>query len=129
MKYLWIAAIAIIALLPSLALAEEKGATKLMKLQTPEDLQQVEVGDTILMSCPKCHDTFATVVTKPMKGVESSEMKAMMKHMCPTCTTSIKTEGIGKNAADKLVHTCNACGSTEVSCCLMKKNGGKTEGM
>ncbi|MEY4917021.1 MAG: hypothetical protein RL616_934 [Verrucomicrobiota bacterium] len=129
MKYVLIAAIAAIALLPSLALAQEKGATKLLKLQTPENLQQVEVGDTILMTCPKCQDTFASIVTKPMKGVESDEMKTMMKHMCPTCSTSIRTDGIGKNATDKLVHTCNACGSTEVSCCLMKKNGGKTEGM
>ena len=129
MKYLLIAAIATIALLPSLALAQEKGATKLMKLQTVQDLQQVEAGDTILMSCPKCQDTFATVVTKPMKGMQPDEVKAVVKHLCPTCTTSIKTVGVGKNATDKLVHTCNSCGSPEVSCCLMKKDGGPTPGM
>ena len=129
MKYLLIAAVATLVWLPSLALAQEKGATKLMKLQTSEDLQQVEAGDSIVMSCPKCKDTYSSVVSKPMKGMKSEEMQTMMKHMCPTCTTSIQTEGAGKNATDKLVHTCNACGSTEVSCCLMKKNGGKTEGM
>lgn len=128
-KYLLIAAIAALAILPSLASAQEKGATRLMKLQTVQDLQQVEAGDTILMSCPKCKDTYATVVVKPMKGMQPDEIKTVVKHLCPTCTTSIKTEGVGKNAVNKLVHTCNSCGSDDVSCCLMKKGGGPTAGM
>ena len=128
-KILLLATIAALSLFSSAALAQEKGATKLMKLSTPQDLQQVEVGDTIVMSCPKCKDTYTSVVTKPMKGVESEGMKPMMMHMCPTCSTTIKTEGWGKNSKDTLVHTCNACGSTKVSCCLMKKDGGPTAGM
>ena len=128
-KHLLIALVAVAALLPSLTFAQEKGATKLMKLQTVQDLQHVEAGDTIIMSCPKCQDTFATVVTKPMKGMKADEMKTMVKHLCPTCSTSIQTEGVGKNAVNKLVHTCNTCGSADVACCLMKKNGGSTPGM
>ena len=129
MKYLLIAAIATLALLPTLGLAQEKGATKLMKLQTVQNLQQVEAGDTIIMSCPKCKDTFATVVVKPMKGMQPDEIKTVVQHLCPTCSTTIKTVGTGKNAKDTLVHTCNACGSPKVTCCLMKKDGGKTPGM
>ena len=129
MKLLLITAVAALALLPSLTMAQEKGATKLMKLQTVQDLQQVEAGDTIIMSCPKCQDTFATVVTKPMKGMQPDQIKTVVQHLCPTCSTTIKTEGVGKNAVDKLVHTCNTCGSPEVSCCLMKKDGGATMGM
>ena len=129
MKLLLITVVAALAMLPSLTMAQEKGATKLMKLQTVQDLQQVEAGDTIIMSCPKCQDTFATVVTKPMKGMQPDQIKTVVQHLCPTCSTTIKTEGVGKNATDKLVHTCNTCGSTEVSCCLMKKNGGSTAGM
>ena len=128
-KILLVAAVAALALLPSLALAQEKGATKLMKIQMPEDLQQVEAGDTIVMSCPKCQNTYTTKVTKALKGASPDEIKTMAMHMCPTCSTTIKTEGSGKNAKDKLVHTCNTCGSTEVSCCLMKKDGGPTAGM
>ena len=128
-KYLLLAAIVALSLLPGLVSAQEKGATRLMKLQTVSDLQQVEAGDTVLMSCPKCQDTYASVVTKPMKGMQPDEIKTVVKHLCPTCTTTIKTEGVGKNAVNKLVHTCNSCGSAEVSCCLMKKGGGKTEGM
>lgn len=128
-KLLLIAAVVTLALLPSLGMAQEKGATRLMKLSTVTDLQQVETGDTILMSCPKCKDTYATVVTKSLKGMQPDEIKTVVKHLCLTCTTSIKTEGMGKNAVNKLVHTCNTCGSTDVSCCLMKKNGGPTKGM
>jgi predicted outer membrane protein len=129
MKYLLLTAIAALALLPSLGLAQEKGATKLMKVQTVQNLQQVEAGDTIVMSCPKCKDTFATVVTKPLKGMQPDQIKAVVKHLCPTCTTSIQTVVRGKHATDKLVHTCNSCGSPDVSCCLMQKDGGKTTGM
>ena len=129
MKLLLITAVAALAMLPSLTMAQEKGATKLMKLQTVQDLQQVEAGDTIIMSCPKCQDTFATVVTKPMKGMQPDQIKTVVQHLCPTCSTAIKTEGVGKNAKDKLVHTCNTCGSTEVTCCLMNKDGGTTMGM
>lgn len=129
MKLLLIATVAALALMPGLSMAQEKGATRLMKLSTVQDLQQVDKGDTILMSCPKCKDTYATVVVKPMKGMQPDEIKTVVKHLCPTCSTTIKTEGVGKNAVDKLVHTCNSCGSEEVTCCLMKKDGGPTTGM
>jgi hypothetical protein len=128
-KILLIAAIATLALLPNLTMAQEKGATRLMKLQKVEDLQQVETDDTIVMSCPKCKDTYSTMVKKPMKGMQPDEVRTEVKHLCPTCTTSIKTEGVGRNAVNKLVHTCNACGSEKVTCCLMKKDGGPTPGM
>jgi hypothetical protein len=128
-KLLLLAAILALAALPTLTFAQEKGATRLMKLNTVQDLQQVEAGDTILMSCPKCQDTYATVATKTFKAASPEEIKTMVKHLCPNCTMTIKTEGTGKNAKDKLVHTCDSCGSTEVTCCLMKKNGGPTTGM
>ena len=128
-KALLIAIIAAIAMLPSVTRAQEKGATQLTKLQTVEDLQQVEAGDTIIMSCPKCKDTYATVVTQTFKGASPKEVKTLVKHLCPTCATTIQTEGVGKNATNKLVHTCNMCGSAEVSCCLMKKGSGPTPGM
>ena len=131
MKLLLIATVAALAMLPNLTMGQQqiKGAQLLRPLQKVEDLQQVEAGDTIVMSCPKCKDTYATVVTKPMKGMQPDQINTVVKHVCPTCSTSIKTEGMGKNAVNKLVHTCNACGSADVTCCLMKKNGGATMGM
>ena len=130
MKLLLLATVAAIAMLPSLMLAQEKGATTLLKpIRAVEDLQQVEAGDSIVMSCPKCKDTYVSVVVKSPKGSQPDEMRGMLKHLCPTCETTIKTEGMGKNAKNTLVHTCSSCGSTEVTCCLMKKNGGATTGM
>jgi hypothetical protein len=128
-KLMLIAAIAALALIPSLVMAQEKGATKLMKLNSVQDLQQVETGDTILMSCPKCKDTYATVTTRTLKGASPEEIRTVVKHLCPNCSTTIKTEGVGKNAKDKLVHTCNSCGSADVACCLIKKGSGPTAGM
>jgi len=124
-----LAATIALAVASSPALAQEKGATRLMKLSTVPDMQQVDAGDSLLMSCPKCKDTYSTVVTKPMKGMQPAEVQQVIKHLCPGCTTSIKTVGVGKNAKDKLVHTCNICGSDDAYCCLMKKGGGPTPGM
>jgi hypothetical protein len=131
MKLLLIAAVASLAMLPNLTMAQQqiKGAQMLRPLQTVADLQQVEAGDTIIMSCPKCTNMFVSVVTTPLKGRQREQLTSVAQHMCPTCSSTIQTEGMGKNAANKLVHTCNTCGSTEVSCCLMKKNGGATMGM
>jgi uncharacterized protein YlaI len=100
-----------------------------MKLQTAEDLQHVEVGDTIIMSCLKCKATYAQVVDKSLKGLKAGEMKNVPIHLCDKCETRIVTQGTGKLAKDTLVHSCKECGSEDVSCCLLKKHGGVTKGM
>ena len=114
---------------PSAALAQMKGAQRLMKLQTVEDLQHVEKGDTIIMSCPKCKETYAQVVDKSLKGLKAGEMKNVPIHLCDKCGTKIVTQGTGHQAKDTLVHSCKDCGSEDVSCCLLKKHGGATAGM
>ena len=128
-KILLLATVAALSLFSSPVLAQEKGATKLLPLRSADNLEQVEAGDSIVMSCPKCKDTYVTKVTKSMRGMTPDEVKIESMHMCPTCETTIKTTGMGRNAKNKLVHTCNMCGSTDVSCCLMKKDGGMTPGM
>ena len=122
-------AIAGLAWLPSQALAQEKGAQKLMKVQTVEDLQKVEAGDTIVMTCPKCKDTYTQVVEKTFKAVKPEELKTVAVHLCSSCNTKIVTKGVGKQAKDELVHTCTACGSEDVSRCVIKKGSGSTRGM
>lgn len=109
-----------------------KGAEKLMPLQpvnTVETLQSVEAGDIIVMSCPKCKDTYTTVVEKSFKGANQDELKSVAIHLCSACKTKLVTQGHGKSAKDVLVHTCKACGSKEVSCCVMKKGAAPTPGM
>ena len=114
---------------PSVTQAQMKGAQRLMKLQAAEDLQNVEAGDTIVMSCPKCKDTYVQVVDKSLKGLKTGELKKTPLHLCDSCDTKIVTEGEGKQAKETLFHTCKTCGSHDVSCCLMKKHPGTTKGM
>jgi len=107
----------------SSAFAQEKGAEKLMKLGKTEDLQKVEAGDTVVMSCPKCKDIYVQVVEKTFKGAKPEELKKKPVHLCSTCETKIVTKGVGKQAEDTLVHTCKMCGSEDVSCAVIKKHG------
>lgn len=128
----FLVAVAGLAFLASSALAQEKGAERLMKLQrlnTPADVQKVEAGDTIVMSCPKCKDTWVTVVEQTGKAANPQEKKSVLRHECPGCNTKIVTQGVGKQAQNKVVHTCTHCGSDEATCCVMKKGAGPTKGM
>jgi hypothetical protein len=124
-------ALAVLGILsaPTAALAQMKGAQRLMKLQTVEDLQHVEKGDIIIMSCSKCKETYAQVADKSLKGLKAGEMKNVPMHLCDKCDTRIVTQGTGKQTKDALVHSCKECGSEDVSCCLLKKHGGATTGL
>jgi hypothetical protein len=125
------AALTLIALvgLPSRAQAQDKQATQLMKVHTYEDLQKVDVGDTIVMTCPKCKTTYAQVVEKDFKTGTPDQLKNVTIHLCSMCETKLVTKGSGKQAQTVLVHTCKACGSADASCCVMKKGSLPTTGM
>jgi hypothetical protein len=122
-------AVAALAWLPSQAQAQEKQATQLMKVQTYDDLQKLEVGDTIVMTCPKCKSTTAQVVEKSFKTGTPDELKNVTIHLCSSCDTKLVTKGTGKQAENVLVHTCKVCGSEDVMCCVMKKGSLPTTGM
>ena len=129
-------AVAVAALVsaPIAMLAQKQGdgAAKLIQLkpvQTVEDLEKVEAGDVVVMSCPKCKDTYASVVEKSFKGATGDTLRTTKIHLCSTCDTKIVTKGQGKAAKDVLVHTCKTCGSEDVSCCVMKKGDVHTAGM
>jgi len=123
-------AVAGLALLTYSALAQEKGAerlTKLQRLNTIADIQKLEAGDTVVTSCPKCKDTWVTVVEQTGKAAHPQEKKTMLRHECPGCSTKIVTEGVGKQAKDHVLHTCTHCGSAEATCCAMKKDAGSAK--
>lgn len=121
------------AWLPVSSFAQEKGATKLIQLkpiQTVADAQAVAPGDTVVMSCPKCKDSWLTIVERPTKQGAKPETTTVMRHDCPGCEHKIVTEGHGKQATSKIIHTCKNCGSEDAFCCVMKKSAGKpTPGM
>ena len=127
-----VAVVAGLAFLPTHALAQEKGAERLMKLNrlnTVADVQKVEAGDAVVMSCPKCQDVWITVVENTGKAVNPKETKAVLRHQCPGCETKLVTEGVGKQAKNVVKHVCKQCGSEDAFCCVIKKGSGPTPGM
>lgn len=125
-------AIAGLAWLPGFVLAQEKGATKLMQLKpikTVADAQAVEDGDTMVMSCPKCKNSWVTVVEAPTKTGAKPDSRVVERHDCPGCEHKNVTVGHGKAKTDKVIHTCKMCGSEDAFCCVMKKGEGPTRGM
>ena len=125
-------AIAGTLLLPTLASAQEKGATKLMRLnpiKTVADAEAVQPGDTVVMSCPKCKDSWVTIVVAPTKTGAKPETSIVARHDCPGCEHKYATEGHGKMKTEKIIHVCKMCGSKDAFCCVMKKGTGPTPGM
>jgi len=126
-----LAAIGLLAFLPP-ASAQEKGATKLLQLSpitTVADADAVQPGDTVVMSCPKCKNSWVTVVTPAAKTGSKAETSMVERHNCPGCEHKFVTEGHGKMKTDKLIHVCKMCGSEDAFCCVMKKGTAPTAGM
>lgn len=126
-------AIALAAWLPTNLNAQEKGSAKggaqlLMKPMTVGDINKLEPGDAVVMSCPKCKTITVTYIDKTTRGAIKDE-KATQKHLCVGCETIIKTDGRGKQAKDVVVHVCKTCGSEDAFCCVMKKGSLPTKGM
>jgi hypothetical protein len=122
----YLARLAVIGLLamPLFANAQEKGATKLIQLkpiQTVADAEAVQSGDTVVMSCPKCKNSWVTIITPPTKTGAKPDTSVEARHDCPGCEHKYVTQGHGKMKTDKIVHICKACGSADAFCCVMKK--------
>ena len=123
-------ALAVVVALPASVQAADqvKGAQLLMKPMTVGDINKLEPGDSVVMSCPKCKTITVTYIDKTTKGAIKEE-KVTQKHLCAGCETIIKNEGRGKQAKDVVVHVCKTCGSEDAFCCVMKKGSGPTKGM
>jgi len=118
--------------LPASALAQEKGATRLTQLKpikTVGDAENIETGDMVVMSCPKCKDSWVTIIEKPVKTGTKPDSITVQRHECPGCEHKYVTEGQGKMKTDKIIHNCKNCGSEDAFCCVMKKGAGPTPGM
>jgi hypothetical protein len=129
----FVALTAVVALLnlSNPALAQEKGGERLMKLQrinTAADVQKLEPGDILVMTCPKCKETWAKAVQPPGKGGRQ-ETAIVGQHQCPSCGAKIETQGVGKQATTVFKHMCKQCGSEDAYCCVIKKGAGPTKGM
>jgi len=127
-------AIASLISLPTFVSAQEqvKGAQKLTQLnaiKTVADAEAVQAGDMVVMSCPKCKDSWVTIVVAPTKTGAKPDTKIVARHDCPGCAHKYVTEGHGKAKTDKIIHVCKMCGSEDAFCCVMKKGTDPTPGM
>jgi hypothetical protein len=127
-------AIASLLSLPTFVSAQEqvKGAQRLIQLnaiKTVADAEAVQAGDMVVMSCPKCKNSWVTIVEPATKTGAKPDAKVVARHDCPGCEHKFVTEGHGKAKTDKLVHVCKQCGSEDAFCCVMKKGAGPTPGM
>ena len=123
-------AVALFLAAPGTAEAQEKGAQKLIQLKpikTTHDIEALQAGDMVVMSCPKCKTITATYVETTKGHVK--EEKTKTEHLCPGCETKIETKGSGKSAHEQVTHVCEKCGSKDVTCCVMKKGTAPTKGM
>ena len=112
--------------------AQEKGsakggATLLKPVKTTQDIEALQPGDAVVMSCAKCKTVTVNYV-ETAKG-QIKEEKAKQEHLCPGCGTRIETKGVGKSAKDVVTHVCKKCGSEDVMCCVLKKGSGPTKEM
>ena len=82
----------------------------------------------MVMSCPKCKNVAVTYVQPTFKATEPKE-KVKTQHTCPSCATIITVEGHGKAKKNVLTHVCQACGSKDAFCCVLKGGVGPTKGM
>ena len=107
------------------------GATGLMQLnpiRTGADLDALQEGDAIVMSCPKCKSVTVTHITKENKPGQTSTAYTS-HHLCPGCNDKVAMKGHGRSATEVVTHVCSNCGSTDAFCCVMKKGHGATPGM
>ncbi|MEO5802364.1 MAG: hypothetical protein ABIR24_02455 [Verrucomicrobiota bacterium] len=113
---------ALITLVPSEAQAQKgAGAAALVgkSIDTVKDIDALQSGDMVMMSCPKCKTTMVSYVEEGKGSVKSTRVRG--EHQCPGCKQVIKTEGVGKQATDHVTHVCSKCGSDMAFCCTVKK--------
>ena len=105
------------------------GASELMSkpIRTADDLQGLQAGDMMVMSCSKCKDVTVSYVEPTFKATESKD-KVRTQHTCPGCNNIITVEGHGKAKKDVMTHVCKTCGSKDAFCCVVK-GPGPTKGM
>jgi len=99
----------------------------LLGINTKAEAEALKPGDSIAMVCTKCKSVMVHNVT-----TEKGHIKVMTvgeKHLCPGCSTTIETVGVGKAGKLEVKHVCQACGSDSIFCCATKPGTGATKGM
>jgi hypothetical protein len=131
-------ALALFAGIGGLANAQEKGATRLLRLSGTLVEPKSAPSDYKPMSCAKCTDRVVEVKDlAPTKGAGARALlaggvptKRVSTHECEGCGNTWVVSGHGKAKTSTAVHTCTSCGAESLACCSTSKKGvAATKGM
>jgi hypothetical protein len=112
----------------SLASAQEKGATKLLRLSGALVEPKSAPSDYMPMSCAKCRDVVIHVRDTDSKGGARGLLtgtpltKSVSRHGCEGCATEWTVVGHGKAKLTVATHTCTSCGAESLACCSTSKS-------
>ena len=96
-------------------------------IPSPAAVAGPKVGDMGAMACPKCKTSLVTYVNTQKGHIKTTT--TVPAHACPGCEQKFTVVGEGKGKHNVVTHVCKQSGSTEASCCAMKKGGEPTKSM
>ena len=88
-----------------------KGASQLMKSSTPAADRAKPA-----MACGQCQDQFVGLPDPAARGAKRLASLGV-KHLCPSCETTIATVGQGKSKHDVSNHSCGSSEDRNAACC------------
>lgn len=110
-------ALAVFAGIGGLANAQEKGATRLLRVSGALVEPKSTPSDYKPMSCANCKDSFVAVRDTEVRGAggkalvtSGSPRRIVAKHLCGSCVNEWVVKGHGKAKASVPIHKCASCG-------------------
>lgn len=114
-------ALALFAAIGGNVQAQEKGATRILKLSESYSEPQAEPNAYKPMSCAKCKDELVTRKNRTARGASKPEI-LLARHLCGGCENQWKVIGHGKAKKSVASHKCKACGAEQIACCSTSKS-------
>lgn len=114
--------LALLAGMSGMANAQEKGATKLLRLGGTLIEPRSSASDSKPMSCLKCKDEYVSRVDWSARGA-SKPTVLVAKHLCEGCANTLAVSGHGKAKTTTTLHSCSSCGAESLACCSTSKSG------
>jgi hypothetical protein len=121
--------LALLAGIGGIATAQEKGATRLLRLSGTLVEPKSAPGDYKPMACALCKDEYVSRVDWTARGANKPTI-IVARHLCDGCGNKWVVSGHGKAKINTAVHTCTTCGAESLACCSTSKSGvAATKGM
>ena len=121
-------ALAVFAGIGGLANAQEKGATRLLRMTGSLVEPKSAPSNHKSMSCAKCKDEYVRRVDWTARGANKPTV-TVVRHGCEGCGNTWVVSGHGKAKTNEAVHKCTSCGEASLACCATTKDAKATKGM